>query len=164
VRGILESAPVLVMGQEVFLNSSAFDVRADVIHVLSAKALAPLHFAACMFEEERTPPDCVRAGGTVQAMQWLVPPIFWSVHEGMIHLRFDFFRNGWWVPKQRVEHVPLPMIPSEDELERVDAPRWLEAAAGLAEGRAVQSKDAWTPWWRSRGSSLALIDLLWQRE
>ncbi|MFT3710647.1 MAG: hypothetical protein QM817_23740 [Archangium sp.] len=163
VTRLLEKAPVLIFGNELFLNSMSFDVQVDRIHVLSERALEPIHFAACRFEEEQTPPDCVRAGRSVRAMHLLVPPILWSVHDGLIHLRFDFFRNGWWVPKQRVDVVPLPEIPSNEELQTTQAPTWLDAAGSLSQGREVAQRSSYDPWWSTRTYSQErkLVDILW---
>jgi hypothetical protein len=105
----LSTAPLLLMGQEVFLDPSKFLVRGNQIFVLSREALQPLHFAAhhCWYSSH--PEDFLEIEASLRAWQLLVPPILFAETDGCWHLRFDFFRNGWRV-HQELEDVNVYRI------------------------------------------------------
>lgn len=93
----LAQAPVLLMGQEVFLDKTRFVIERDKIHVLSRDALAPVNFAAHQCWRGESPEDYLAIEARLQAWQPLVPPLLFAETAGCFHLMFDFFRNGWWV-------------------------------------------------------------------
>lgn len=101
-------APALVMGQELFFDPSRFVVEGDRVHVLSEDRLAPVNFAAC-WNFGGTPEAYVGVEATVTTLQPLCPPVMFGREGNTWHLRFDFFRNGWWM-KSTVEELPLPSI------------------------------------------------------
>ncbi|MFO0600237.1 MAG: hypothetical protein U0228_33315 [Myxococcaceae bacterium] len=133
VRARLESAPVVMLGQRVWLNPARFKVGADRIDVLSADALKPVNFAACWNSGGPGSEDHVGVATELRALHPLVPPLWWAREDGLVHLRFDLFRNGWCV-SHRVEAVPVPRVLERDEAVDGEAP-WVHAVAPLMKGR-----------------------------
>jgi hypothetical protein len=105
----LSTAPLFLMGQEVFLDPEKFLVRGNQIFVLSREALQPLHFAAHHCWYEARPEDYLQIEASLRAWQLLVPPILFAETDGCWHLMFDFFRNGWAV-KETLEDVSVYRI------------------------------------------------------
>jgi len=117
----------MMLGQQIFLDSSRFVVDADKIHVLSADRLAPVNFAAC-WNCPSNPPNYIEIDLDVGVVQPLVPPILWEATRATHHLMFDFFRNGWAASVKQYR-VPVPRIAPLDyeTLDEGEQP-WLEAA------------------------------------
>lgn len=138
-------APVLMLGEEVFLDRDRFVVQNGAIHVLSAGALAPVNFAAC-WNYGGSPDNYVDVAASLEALHPLVPPILFTEREGAYHLMFDLFRNSWMV-KSSLETVPVPMIRLLDpqEAEESGAAPWLEAVDEAIVKRT--GKPAADPWW-----------------
>ena len=95
VEPIIERAPIIIMGQELFLDPERFVVEGDKIHILSNERLAPLNFAGgfAYYDESSFSRIAFRLG----APALLVPPISWRERGQLLHLSFDLFRNGWLV-------------------------------------------------------------------
>jgi hypothetical protein len=89
---LIARAPVLLMGQERFIDLGRFVVDGDKLHILSSERLAPVHFAGGFNSYDQSSFTSVAA--TVDAPELLVPPIIWREHGELLHLRFDLFRNG----------------------------------------------------------------------
>jgi hypothetical protein len=122
MRRIL-AAPVLMLGKEVFLDPEKFVVEGDRIHVLSRERVGPLHFAGARFFG---PEDFIGVDVKLDALQPLVPPMFFHARGGLVHLRCDLFRNGWMV-STRSEVVPVPRALDGDDASPDHTP-WLDAA------------------------------------
>lgn len=149
-------APILMLGEDVVLDSAKFVIQGNLIHVLGDKALAPVNFAACW--SYSSPDNYIDVAATVGVAHFLVPPILFSESEDDVHLRFDFFRNSWTAGHKQAA-VPIPMIrdfpadgsgmPDEDmsdeEWEECETTPWLDAVDdGLvsASGRVIEGI-----WW-----------------
>jgi hypothetical protein len=100
------SAPLTILGQEVFLDPGRFVVEADKIHVLSSERLGPLHFAGARFLD---PEDFIDVDVSLDTLQPLVPPIHYRESGELLHLACDLFRNSWMV-SHRSEQVPVPRV------------------------------------------------------
>ncbi len=116
-------APILMLGKEVFLDPERFVVEGDRIHVLSRERVGPLHFAGARFFG---PEDFIGIDVKLDALQPLVPPMFFHVTGDIVHLRCDLFRNGWMV-STRSEVVPVPRV-LDGETASPDHTPWLDAA------------------------------------
>ncbi|MCA9690168.1 MAG: hypothetical protein KC636_11205, partial [Myxococcales bacterium] len=101
VEPIVSRAPILIMGQEVFLDPERFVIEGDKIHILSNEALAPVHFAGGIAYYD--PSSFTRVVFTLDAPVLLVPPITFREHGDTLHLTLDLFRNGWMVRYSRRE-------------------------------------------------------------
>jgi len=131
------AAPILMLGKEVFLDPERFVVEGDRIHVLSRERLGPLHFAGAQFFG---PEDFIGVDVTLDALQPLVPPMFFHATDELVHLRCDLFRNGWMV-SVRSEAVPVPYALDGDEVHPDHTP-WLDAAKlDVARLRVQAGKD-----------------------
>jgi hypothetical protein len=109
---LIARAPVLLMGQERFIDLTRFVVDGDKLHILSSERLAPVHFAGGFSYYDQTSFTTVAA--TVDAPELLVPPIIWHEHGELLHLRFDLFRNGAWVRyAPRMLELREPIGPDE---------------------------------------------------
>lgn len=106
-------APILMMHDEVFLDPAKFRVEDGFIHVLGEGSLRPVNFAAC-WNSGGMPANYIDVESTVSVVQLLVPPIGHKEDNGVRHLSFDFFRNGWMV-QHRQDRVPIPRIRDYDE-------------------------------------------------
>lgn len=126
-RSRTDPAPILMLGQEVFLDRSRFVVRPGAVHVLSERALAPVNFAAC-WNYGGSAENYIDVEVKLSALQPLVPPILHAEAHGCHHLRFDFFRNSWMV-SDRSYAVPVPRISDIDpgEAEEEGGTPWLDA-------------------------------------
>ncbi len=130
VRARLGEAPVVLMGQEVWLNPSRFLVTENQIHVLSADRLEPIHFAAmswCWHGHERS--DYIVTELSVTTLSPMLPPILWRREGDLLLLKCDFFQNTW----QRSGR------PSSCGRGRVFIPR---VASRTDSGRDVEWRDA----------------------
>ncbi|MFT3712870.1 MAG: hypothetical protein QM817_34895 [Archangium sp.] len=139
-------APVLLMGDEVFIDPSRFVVDGDKVHVLSEQALTPVNFAAC-WNFGGSPDNYVGVDSMVTALQPLVPPLSFGVEGAYWHLRLDFFRNSWLVKERRLE-VPIPLIRNIDPGQAEDEGEtpWLDAVGDeLVDDTAPKAKS--TVWW-----------------
>jgi hypothetical protein len=138
-------APVVMMGQEVFLDPARFVVQPGAIHVLSAEALSPVNFAAC-WNFGGSPDNYVDVDAAVGVLHPLVPPILFRETEDCYHLMFDFFRNSWMV-KHRQYDVPVPYIRQVDPGEAEDSGEtpWMDAVEQAS--IAPHPKAAHEPWW-----------------
>ncbi|MEO1269856.1 MAG: hypothetical protein AAFX99_17355 [Myxococcota bacterium] len=93
-------APILLMGQEVFLDRERFIIDEGTIQVIATEPIQPLNFAS--YETvEVTPEDAINYD-TVDVPQLLVPPLLYRRVGGCIHLMLDFFRNTWMVKHREV--------------------------------------------------------------
>lgn len=117
-------APILMVGKEVFLDPARFVVRGDKIHVLSAEALGPVHFAGAVFFD---PEDFVGVDVVVGALQPVVPPMWFREDGDILHLCCDLFRNGWMV-SHRSEVAPVPRVLVGTDVSPDRAP-WCRAAS-----------------------------------
>jgi hypothetical protein len=149
-------APVLLMGQEIFLDPDKFRVESDKIHVLGGELLQPVNFAAC-WNYGGFPPNYLDVESTVEALHLLVPPILFAETDGCWHLMFDFFRNGWMVA-QRPLFVPVPSIRGYDRSfdegptdEDFPLEPWMTAAGGEA-ALDNQTRLYDRPWWGDHGA------------
>lgn len=109
LRSILFPAPVLFMGEKVLIDPSRFVVDGDKLHVLSGSAGAPVHFAGGICWYDEPPGGYIDVETTVRVLDLVVPPILFGRVDGLWHLRFDFFRNGWMVTSSTCD-VPIPFI------------------------------------------------------
>jgi hypothetical protein len=121
-QGILP-APILMLGEEVFLDPGKFVVQGGSIHVLSDKAIAPVNFAAC-WNDESSPSNYIGVEATLEAPHLLVPPILFTEVDGCYHLMLDFFRNSWMVA-HNPRAVPVPRI--EPQYAYDDTTPWVSA-------------------------------------
>lgn len=138
------AAPILMLGQELFLDRARFRVQRGKLLIFSDQALAPLNFAAC-WQDGTDPPEYIDVDFEIEAVQPLLPPILIAERDGCLRLSFDFFHNGWTA---RQERLPLPKIRDADRLEGGEEP-WMEAASGLARrpiGGRPSRGARW--WWR----------------
>lgn len=145
-RARVEPAPIVVLGQEVFLDRSRFVVRPGSIHVLSDRQLEPVNFAAC-WNFGGSPENYVDVEAKLQLLQPLVPPILWSEHGGCWRLRFDFFRNSWMVT-DRSYAVPVPVVSDVDpgEAEESGETPWSDAIDKKSL-QGVKGDRVKGPWW-----------------
>lgn len=122
------AAPLVLMGQEIFLDAEQFVVEPGRIHILSEARLAPVNFAAC-WNFGGYEGNYIDVAETVEVLQPLVPPILYVETATCYHLMFDFFRNSWTVPPHRYK-VPLPRISdvSPGKAEDEGKTPWLTAA------------------------------------
>jgi hypothetical protein len=144
-RSRVVPAPVLMMGQEVFLDPERFVVERGAVHVLSAEALSPVNFAAC-WNFGGSPENYIDVVAKLDVLQPLVPPILFRETEGCFHLMFDFFRNSWMV-KRRQYAVPVPYIAPvnpEDAEEQGETP-WSDAVD--PKSIAPHPRAPKEPWW-----------------
>lgn len=162
VRARLLPAPVLMMGEEVFLDPARFVVAGGMIHVLSERALAPVNFAAC-WNFGGSPGNYLGVEETVTALQPLVPPILYTESADGYHLCFDFFRNGWTVACER-QALPVPRIlplnPAEAE-ESGEEP-WLDSvdeALVRPEATPATQRPA-RSWWSGDSPLMRELDAL----
>ncbi len=142
-------APIVMMGQEVFLGPDSFVVEDGKIHILSEQALEPVNFAAC-WNDGTTPGNYLDVEVTVEAPYLLVPPILFVETDEVRHLMLDLFRNSWMV-RQHSRAVPVPRIrnlPAEayDDDSWQGTP-WLDAAAGDTQPRDDDEEESDQPWW-----------------
>lgn len=155
-RARIEPAPIVMLGQEVFLDPSRFQITGNQIHVLSSTRLAPVNFAAC-WNCPSDPPNYLDVERVASVVQPLVPPILWEATPATHHLMFDFFRNGWAVSESSYE-VPIPEIRHVDPeiVEPSDLP-WLDRArtCAVVEGRPPVQ----TPFWSSEDGSPLIREL-----
>lgn len=158
VRARLEAAPVLVMGQELFLNAARFVLEGDRLHVLSQRALQPVNFAACWNSGGLDVPDFVAVDAAFTALQPIVPPILVGQRAGCHHLRFDFFRNTWMLQDTR-EQVPVPAIRRVPVDGPAVEPRWVDVVSRLDLPEVPPLK--YPPWWSQLWRRLVAV--LWQQ-
>ncbi|WP_327090225.1 hypothetical protein OIE66_06275 [Nonomuraea sp. NBC_01738] len=121
-QGHILPAPILMLGEDVALDPDRFVIEGGLIHVLGAKAVTPVNFAAC-WNDESVPDDYVVVGARVGVERLLVPPIIYNESAGCRHLRFDFFRNSWMVDRRRAT-IPVPRITEEDWADPEDSRAW----------------------------------------
>lgn len=123
----VSAAPLVVLGEEVFLDRSRFVRRPGAVHVLSDRALTPVNFAACWNDGVGSAENYIDVETELTALVPLVPPILFTETEGCYHLRFDFFRNSWLV-SERARGVPVPRISDVDpaDAEEGETP-WIDA-------------------------------------
>lgn len=155
-RERLASAPIALMGQQILLDPARFVVEESRIHVLSERALSPVHFAAC--QNASIPPGIlVGVGATLEALQPLVPPILFVESGGCVHLMFDFFRNGWAIdlgPRP----APIPALLEDlDEPHLWGASPW-DAAEERLSGGGSPDELAGLCWWQGRPVVVSLDD------
>lgn len=145
-------APIMMLGQQIYLDPDRFVVDADKIHVLSADRLAPVNFAAC-WNCPTGPRNYLHVDVDVGVVQPLVPPILWEATPATHHLMFDFFRNSWAATVKQYR-VPVPRIAVLNPLyvDEDDEP-WF-AAAAHANPRTDLPAPTYTPF-HARGSLLA---------
>ncbi len=126
-RARVDPAPITILGRDVYLDSSRFQISGNQIHVLSRERLAPVNFAAC-WNCHSSPPNFVGVDFEVGVLHPLVPPILWEATANTHHLMFDFFRNGWAVSHDRYD-VAIPRIRNLDfqTVDETETP-WLEAS------------------------------------
>jgi hypothetical protein len=139
-------APVLLMGDEVFIDPSRFVIEGDKVHVLSEQSLTPVNFAAC-WNFGGTPENYLGVDSVVTALSPLVPPLSFGVEGGWWHLRLDFFRNSWMVQERRLE-VPIPHIRNIDpgQAEEEGGTPWTDAVGDeLVDEKVVKQKQM--VWW-----------------
>jgi hypothetical protein len=129
------AAPIVMLGQELFLDPARFVVTGDAIHILSRDALGPVHFAGAVFFE---PPDFVGVDVTVAALQPLVPPMWFHETGELLHLCCDLFRNSWMVG-HRTDTVPVPRVLNGLDVDP-DVGPWLRAA-GLDQAALRDDED-----------------------
>lgn len=139
------AAPIVLMGQEIFLDAAQFVVEPGRIHILSEQQLKPVNFAAC-WNFGGDPSNYVDVAQTVVVLHPLVPPILFVETDDCFHLMFDFFRNAWMV-KPRQYAVPIPRISDVDpgEAEENGETPWLDAARRVKVDRKKEGGDG--PWW-----------------
>lgn len=125
-RARIGPAPIVMLGQEIYLDATRFLVDGNKLHVLSKDQLTPINFAAC-WNCRSSPPNYVDIDVTANVVQPLVPPILWEATPGTHHLMFDFFRNDWLVSHAQYD-VPVPVIRIEADETIDDGDPWLAAA------------------------------------
>ena len=104
----LLTGPIVMMGEELRLFPSRFIVDENRIHVVSDKAMKPVHFAAC----QNSMVDSgvlIGVSETVANLQPLVPPILFDESQECVRLLFDFFQNSWGVGLES-KQVPIPAL------------------------------------------------------
>ena len=144
-RSRITAAPVVIMGEALFLDPDAFLVEGDKLYLKSDRALTPVNFAGC-WNGYTTPDDYVIVEATVEAPRFLLPPVLFSETETLYRLRFDFFRNSWLVDF-RPQSVPVPRVERIQRNEVQDGgEEWLVAVDPTSLSSDVTSKKA--PWWR----------------
>lgn len=149
VANRISQAPILLMGEEIYLDPERIRVEGDKIYVQSSQSLTPINFAAC-WNAGGSPPSYVGVETTVETLQLLVPPILFTVTNDCYHLMFDFFRNSWMV-KQSQERVPVPRIALVDPADAEDGAieGWLDAVEDAQlQARVATARES--PWWGSR--------------
>ncbi|WP_405796357.1 hypothetical protein [Streptomyces sp. NBC_01506] len=104
-------APVVMLGEDVFLDPEKFVIRGNAIHVLGKKALTPVNFAAC-WNAGGMPHMYIETEVRVGVAEFVVPPILFTESADGYHLQFDFFRNSWMVNHSQAE-IPVPRIHGE---------------------------------------------------
>lgn len=162
-RAHLETAPIVLMGQQVTLDPSRFVIEADRIHVTSHQPLAPVNFAAC-WNSGGAPDNYLDIDTTVDVVQLLVPPILFRETADTYRLSFDFFRNTWMVKSQQAR-VPIPKIRNLDvepeELDEGEQRPWIDGVdPALLRGRTSPARTK--AWWVE--DSALMTDLFSERE
>ncbi len=117
-------APIMMLGQEVFLDPSRFVIEADKIHVLSTESFDPVHFAGAVWY---SPDDFLDVDATFDVLRPLVPPIRYREAGDVFHLCCDLFRNSWMV-SHRTETVPVPRVVNGTGVDPASM-AWFDAAA-----------------------------------
>ncbi len=120
----ISTAPITLLGHEVFVARERFVVRRHHIHLLGDAALGPLHFAGAIMLE---PNDFLDADLRIGTLTPIVPPLEFHERGELLHLTCDLFRNSWMVGAAS-DAIPIPIIRPGDEVHG-DWPRWHLAAA-----------------------------------
>ncbi|EDM76558.1 hypothetical protein PPSIR1_24159 [Plesiocystis pacifica SIR-1] len=163
-RRRIRGAPLLALGEQLYLDLDRFVVEGDKIHVLSDTALSPVNFAACWNDETR-PPNYIDTELTLEAPHLLLPPIAFAQLGELVHLSLDLFRNTWML-RARPQPVPVPRIRNlgQEDFEEVGDPSalaspWMEAAGITLSGTTPSLPTGPSPWWAYFGSDhVAEID------
>jgi hypothetical protein len=108
VKRRLDSAPITMLGQEVFVELERIAVEPGRIHVLADASLEPLNFAAC-WNDGSSPENYLDTETWVDAPKLLVPPILFVETPECWRLSLDLFRNDWLVSASD-RHVPIPRL------------------------------------------------------
>jgi len=140
-EGLMNPAPVLMMGEEVLMDPSRITIHGDKIYVSSDAEPAPVNFAACW--NYGAPGNFIEVDAVLEAEHLLIPPIPFAQSSGCIHLMLDFFRNDWMVRRSRhTVHIPKIMnLTPESELDEMVHP-WVNAASDELE-RAGEEPEDW---------------------
>lgn len=103
----IHHAPIMLMGDEVFLDEELIQIEGNKIFIGSHKELEPVNFAAST-TYNHTPEDYVTSPGTINAPYLLIPPLLFFVTDTCYHLTCDFFRNGWMVSHSSPHAAEIP--------------------------------------------------------
>ncbi|MFO0654206.1 MAG: hypothetical protein U0787_03920 [Polyangia bacterium] len=151
------AAPIVLMGQEMFLDAAQFVVEPGRIQVLSEQSPEPVNFAAC-WNFGGDPSNYVDVAQTVSVLQPLTPPILYVETSDCYHLMLDFFRNSWRLQSTKYD-VPIPFISDIDPgaAEEGGKTPWLSAAKrGNAQRkngkRGTEAGEG--PWWGDTDSAV----------
>lgn len=125
VREALESAPILVLGEALYLDRERVHHAPGRVSFLSSERLRPIHFAgAAIYRSE----SFLGIEHAFETLQPLVPPILYARGPRALHLTLDLFRSGWTCHQRP---APTPRI-IDDPDAQVDRSPWREAM-GLPE-------------------------------
>lgn len=146
-RSRIDPAPILMLGEEIFLDRSRFVVTEGAVHILSDRALTPVNFAAC-WNFGGSPEAYVDVAFELELLQPIVPPILFRETGGCRHLQFDFFRNSWMV-ENRSYRVPVPYISDVDpgDAEDNDQTPWTDAIDQASLQPIRQASTGPRQWW-----------------
>lgn len=149
----IQSAPIVLLGQQIFLHPERFVIEPGRIHILSEDRLAPVNFAAC-WNFGGSPDNYIDVAAKVEVLQPLVPPILYVETEGSFHLMFDFFRNSFLTKLHQYE-VPVPFISDVDpgDAEENGKTPWITAAKRARQRFRKQSGSEST-WWADSDAPL----------
>lgn len=147
------SAPIVLLGQEIFLHPDRFVIEPGRIHILSEDRLTPVNFAAC-WNFGGSPSNYIDVAATAEVLQPLLPPILYVETESSYHLMFDFFRNSFLTQILQYE-VPIPFISDVDpgEAEEHGKTPWITAAKRSRQRKNSKSKGEGT-WWSDSSTPL----------
>ncbi len=106
-KQLLTGAPILIMGETVWLDERQYVVHGNQILIGSQTPFEPINFAA-FTSYSHDPEDYIDTKITIDAPHLLLPPILFERRtEGVWHLMCDFFQNSWMTSyKKNTVDVP----------------------------------------------------------
>ncbi|KAL2816474.1 hypothetical protein BJX63DRAFT_387417 [Aspergillus granulosus] len=144
-RSQLFHSPLVVLGQDVYVNESHIMAQGDKIYILrdpdTTSNLPPLNFAACWVEY--LPSVMITVDSDVQALELLVPPIVFHEYADGWHLVMDLFRNDWIVSIDENKAVSLPVITNEMPEEGDLMTFWERVGVDSDVAEALDDDDDW---------------------
>ncbi|KAL4911435.1 hypothetical protein BDW74DRAFT_8349 [Aspergillus multicolor] len=137
-RKQLFDVPLVMLGQQMFINKSQILVERDKIFILRAqdtKGLPPLNFAACWISVHPLSP--IISSEEVKTPEFLIPPILFREDGHVWHLVMDLFQNDWIVSVDNERSIPLPVITNDMDGWKYGDTAWEEAQSRDEKSRGI---------------------------